>query len=601
MSGGPCGARLAMRPPVLALALLLRGACGGRLGGPATQLTQQLQAIQEGLEKVGDEDQNAHEKLACWCKTNLEEKERAVEGAKEQLSSLGSTIEAQTAQISHLEAELKEHTEDIGENTKSLNEAKAIRDKASGQFANDEANHVANLDSLDSAMKAIAKGSGISAALVEVRQATRRASNGQRGSNTERAALLREGGKLDVASSPDVVYGVLKRMHATFNNDLEGMRLDESDAVRRHSELVNVKEKMVNTLQKQLETKKMRAASAKVQVTQRQAQLDKSQELLQVSTQLVAAMGGLCSADGEAFESRQSLRQEELRILADARAEQARVGLLQGGSRGSAGLDPAAEELCVAALGVAEAKWRERAKAACEKARAGKPQDAADDIGQLQGEIDEASKAAASEREKCQASLQDAKADADQREREESATSASLGSDMSDLDEQIADVSGQASSSDKAKADLAEAQGAIHAVLQSIPASSYNDQNHMGRLKGSAEASVAGKISEAQAHSKKLSEAAVSYDKALEASGQKVAGLLVDTMNAASKVLIPLRMMRADTEQDTLALKEDHGASNAAPGPRCDPSAMATKESQLKDYASALGKAAEGLAFDALR
>ncbi|CAK0830762.1 unnamed protein product, partial [Prorocentrum cordatum] len=440
-----------MRPLVLALALLLRGVCSGRLGGPATQLTQQLQAIQEGVEKVGDEDQKAHEKLACWCKTKLEEKERAVEDAKEQLSSLQSTIEAQTAEISHLEAELKQHTEDIGENVDSLNEAKAIRDKTSSQFAKDEANHVANLDALDSAMKAIAKGSGISTALVVVRQVARRTSQEQRARTTARAALLREGGTLDAASSPEVVYGVLKRMHATFTNDLEGMRADASDTVRRHEELVRVKAKMVHTLQEQLESKKMRAASAKVQVTQRQAQLDKSQELLQVGTRLVAAMSELCSGDGEAFDNRQSLRQEELRALADARAEQARVGLLQGSSRrGLAGLDPAAEELCVAALGVAEANWRERAKAACEKARAGRPQDAADDISQLQGEIDEASKAAASEREKCQASLQDAKAEADQRERDESVARESLGSDMSDLDEQIADVSGQASSSDKA-------------------------------------------------------------------------------------------------------------------------------------------------------
>merc|ERR1740138_1615091 len=144
-------------------------------------------------------------------------------------------------------------------------------------------------------MKAIAKGSGISTALVVVRQATRRASNGQNGGSTERAALLREGGRLDAASSPEVVYGVLKHMHATFTNDLEDMRSDESDAVRRHEELVRVKTKMVNTVQKQLESKKMRAANAKVQVTQRQAQLDKSQELQQVSTRLVAAMGELCS------------------------------------------------------------------------------------------------------------------------------------------------------------------------------------------------------------------------------------------------------------------------------------------------------------------
>ncbi|CAK0830764.1 unnamed protein product [Prorocentrum cordatum] len=312
-----------MRPLVLALALLLRGVCSGRLGGPATQLTQQLQAIQEGVEKVGDEDQKAHEKLACWCKTKLEEKERAVEDAKEQLSSLQSTIEAQTAEISHLEAELKQHTEDIGENVDSLNEAKAIRDKTSSQFAKDEANHVANLDALDSAMKAIAKGSGISTALVVVRQVARRTSQEQRARTTARAALLREGGTLDAASSPEVVYGVLKRMHATFTNDLEGMRADASDTVRQ--ELVRVKAKMVHTLQEQLESKKMRAASAKVQVTQRQAQLDKSQELLQVGTRLVAAMSELCSGDGEAFDNRQSLRQEELRALADARAESRRA------------------------------------------------------------------------------------------------------------------------------------------------------------------------------------------------------------------------------------------------------------------------------------
>jgi len=132
-----------------------------------------------------------------------------------------------------------------------------------------------------------------------------------------------------------------------------------------------------------------------------------------------------------------------------------------------------------------------------------------------------------------------------------------------------------------AKAALADAQGAIHAMLQGVREGSYQDAGQLDRLKAHAAAPAAQKLSEAQAHASRLSEAASSYDQALQAGGQKVAGLLTETSGAASKVLIPLRMMRADTEQDTLALKEDHKVQSHASGPHCDPSALATKESQL--------------------
>lgn len=577
---------------------LLAAAAAREAGSP---ITEQVRTIQEGLEKQGDDDKKASDRLGCWCETYLKEKEQLLDDSQQELQQLGSDIEAQSAGNTRLNLELKEHREDLDTHSQQLDTVQALREKESDKFSEDEQSHASSISALDDAIAALHTSHGHELALTAT-QRMMKALQGSSGRVTAQFVQLRA--RLQSASSPDMIYGILKQMRESFSSNLESMQKEDKAAKEQHNDLVTAKAEEIAAIKKQLLLKKKRAADGEQQVAQKKKQKAGLDKLLDSNRELVAAMRPLCSGSEEAFQARTEARQAELVALSSAQAEIAGARFLavsahEVGRRDFPMPGSGAAKLCEAAIGIVEEEWRSRAKGACDKAKAGETQGAADAAESLKADIEEAQKSTQSKQSDCERSIQEAGDRAKEETASNDAKAAVIGSDRDGAESQIEALNAQAASCQKAKAELAEAHSALHSLMSEVRMAA----NHAKGLLQRAEAPVPAKakLGEAVAASDKLAAACEAFDAKSSDDVQKVTGLLDASTRAVAKAVIPLKLIHADAEEAAVAVREDQESTMAMHAPKCEPSTFASKATKFGGYVKDLGDASEALAMESLR
>jgi hypothetical protein len=563
-------------------------------GAPADK----IQVIQAKLESEAEQDKEAYDALGCWCQENLAAKQQAAEGMDVQVNGLSHDIEAQSAENARLNMELTSHQKELDDSQESLNQAKSMREEAANKFASDHQATTQYVNQLDDALTAVNRPENRLSLVSNMRSMLRAA-----GSD---GLFLQLQKKTGGSTSPDVVAGVIKQMRSTFAEDLQDMEADESASAERHEDLAKAKAQEIGAIKRQIATKKQLAAAGGMQVARQKELVDRLSTLRDANAGLLASVKSLCDASEGAFQGRQDERQAELVALSSAQSAIAGAQFLaleggrrQGGRAGHFG-DGGAEELCLAAMGIANKTWKAAAQAACEKARAGQTQDAADATEALEGAISAAQRAAESDAELCREAQKEAAAEHERASESLDTQSNSVGSDKQSAESQIDDVTQQSASADKAKATLVELRAKQRKVLQGMrfPAGLFPELlKHMPQV-------AVPKLQEAAQHSEKLAKAAEAYDSRAEADAQKVSHNVDVTMSASAKVLITLRLIRADAEEAAISIKRERGVQAALTnrGPAsCDAAALTAKAQQMGDILKKLSDAAEGLAFSALR
>lgn len=567
--------------------------------GGAPKVSEKLQAVQKSLEEQRKQDEASHEKMSCWCQTHLAEKQSALDDVSQQLQSLGSDVETTSASLSRLNIEVESHEKELADNQQDLSAAQALREKASSKFTDEEQTQVQNIDALSKAMAAIKSPHGTSELAVSSMASILGISAQPWQSQDSQSMLLQLRGQVERRQSPDVVFGVLKRMKASFEKDLADSRNDENNEKDNHEELVGAKTKQILSLKKHLSNKKQRLAESKVQVLEKKKLIDRYGGLRDADQELLVAMKEFCQDGDDSFQARHEEYQNELLALSKAQAEFAGTQLLAvGGGDTKPGY---ADELCTVALGITGKDYRAKAKAACEKARDGQTQDAADAAEALQDELTTEAKKLGEQKSDCERSLEDARNEAEQANEITSARAGAIDSDKQSADARIDALKAQSSSSDKAKSELADVRDAVHQAMYNIGLVTHNTVTVMQKVKEAA-GPAAGSISTAIGHAEKLAGAAKAFDARNDAGAQKI-GPLVDTaLQAASKALIPLQMMRANAEEDALDVKRDQREHlNGAAVQKCNPAALASEAEKLQGFAEGLGNAASAWAYAALR
>merc|ERR1719379_499258 len=126
-----------------------------------------LQDTQAELEQELEDDKAVHEQLSCWCKTNEQEKDAAIEAEKAKISQLESSMDASTGKIAELKEKRKATMDEIQSDTKALSEATEMR------FKENKAFHAAEtdlLEAIDAAKNAIIVLSKHHPELIELRK-----------------------------------------------------------------------------------------------------------------------------------------------------------------------------------------------------------------------------------------------------------------------------------------------------------------------------------------------------------------------------------------------------------------------------------------------
>lgn len=125
--------------------------------GAVRKVITMLEEMKAQVEKEAEEDKEAYDKYACWCKTNDEEKTAAIENAEKMINDLTGKIEGFAALSAQLKTEIEKLEEDIDAANKALETAAAEREKENAEFKAEEADMKEALAALAEAKEVLSK------------------------------------------------------------------------------------------------------------------------------------------------------------------------------------------------------------------------------------------------------------------------------------------------------------------------------------------------------------------------------------------------------------------------------------------------------------
>jgi len=104
---------------------------------PIATVVRMLKDMEDELETRQDDDTAVHDKLACWCDTNRNEKTAAIEQGETNDAQLQAFIGEALAIIQELQVTRKDARDELYADQKSFDEAKAMRLKEHKDFHTD--------------------------------------------------------------------------------------------------------------------------------------------------------------------------------------------------------------------------------------------------------------------------------------------------------------------------------------------------------------------------------------------------------------------------------------------------------------------------------
>jgi len=124
---------------------------------PVRKVVTLLEDMKAQVEKEAKEDANANENFMCWCKTNKNEKNAAVEAAQAKISELEAFIEKAAGLEAQLKTEIEALESDIAEDQDSLATATALKDKETAEYKTTSADLKECIAALKEALAVLAK------------------------------------------------------------------------------------------------------------------------------------------------------------------------------------------------------------------------------------------------------------------------------------------------------------------------------------------------------------------------------------------------------------------------------------------------------------
>lgn len=292
---------------------------------PVTKVVNLLKDMQASLEKEAKEDEDTHDKMQCWCKTNGDEKAKSIDEAQSHIKALEARVDELMASSSRLAAEITHGEEEISSNEKALESAEAMRTKQQTEFEADEKDLTQSASSVDHALDVIGTNQSsflqtskgrVTNALTQLKMVLskhdRLLSKAQRSKVEE---LLNPGPLrsqfLQTTPSTGGVAGVLSGLKDSFTEQLSDLKKQESEDKKAHEGLVKAKTEEIQAGKKQLEAKKEQKASADLEKEQSKQDIKDTTAALEADGAVSTEVKEKCAAMDVDYDKRSKLRSEE--------------------------------------------------------------------------------------------------------------------------------------------------------------------------------------------------------------------------------------------------------------------------------------------------
>merc|ERR1719326_267342 len=290
---------------------------------PVTKVVTLLKDMLKELEKEAEEDEDIYDKIACWCETNDKEKTKAIKDAEEKIDILTSKIEEMTARSARLNTEIKNLEKEVAANREALDKATAIREKQLAEFNAEEKDLLESIAALKAAITVLSKHHGGS--LLQVQESQLQESklvsvaatlghelqkHGEllRGVLTHKqqrevAAFVQAPSdyfdasptfKQSYAPQSGQIFGILKQMKETFENNLSESQKAEMAAQKAYEELKAALEAQIAAAQDLKDKKTQELADTDLKLAQAKEDLEDTQAKLSADEKFLMMLKEKC-------------------------------------------------------------------------------------------------------------------------------------------------------------------------------------------------------------------------------------------------------------------------------------------------------------------
>jgi len=316
---------------------------------PVSKVITLLKDMLKQLQKEAEEDEDIYDKIACWCETNDKEKTKAIKDAEEKIDILTSKIEEMTARSAQLATEIKNLEKEIAKHQDSLDKATAIREKELAEFNAEEKDLLESIAALKAAITVLSKHHGGS--LLQVQESQLQESklvsvaatlghelqkHGEllRGVLTHKqqrevAAFVQAPSdyfdasptfKQSYAPQSGQIFGILKQMKETFENNLSESQKAEMAAQKAYEELKAALEAQIAAAQDLKDKKTQELADTDLKLAQAKEDIEDTRAKLSADEQFLMMLKEKCQMTDQEWEERQKTRQLEMEAVSKALA-----------------------------------------------------------------------------------------------------------------------------------------------------------------------------------------------------------------------------------------------------------------------------------------
>merc|ERR1719453_2864133 len=288
--------------------------------------------MQKQLAKEAEEDEVTYEKIVCWCNTNDKEKTKSIKQAETKIADLTKSIEEGTGKSAQLNTEIANLKKEVAANNNALDKASAMRTKDLAEFVAEEKDLLQSIGALKNAIAVLSKHHGGASLLqTSTSQLAQVATVMQHEMRKNAAALegvLTHTQKRKVeafaqdqskyAPASGEIFGILKAMKESFEQNLAGSRKDEEKGIGDFTELKAAKEEEIAAGTEQAETKTQELADTDEKLATDKQDLDDTTESLAADEKFLMNLKETCAMLDAEYEQRVKERQIEIEAVSKA-------------------------------------------------------------------------------------------------------------------------------------------------------------------------------------------------------------------------------------------------------------------------------------------
>lgn len=331
---------------------------------PITRVVGLLEDMEKQIEVDANKDEEAYEKMVCWCTGTKKKKALAIDEGAARINTLSSEIEQGVALSARLGPELEALKNEVERNNGALRQAAAIRAKQAKEYVAESKDLEGSMVALKQAMKTLDNEDGSSASAPAPAGSSMLQVSSQSVMTVLKQALAQrpkllnsilqsarqnksflQGTPGQGTAGTEEVRDAMTGMLATFKKNLGEMAGEEKNNQYAYAKLVKAKQEELKAGNAQIVVKDKEKAATDEQLAYDKKDRKTSTKNWNSDKKFLVAVNERCGKNELHWDRRQKERREEVQAVNEA------VTVLEGGGGGGEGSDMGAAAPAAAAEG----------------------------------------------------------------------------------------------------------------------------------------------------------------------------------------------------------------------------------------------------------